>query len=49
MVGSFRPQINKMLHDGVLLDISQLEKFLVKDVVMNVKKDHTSLGLLFST
>ena len=48
MVASFRPQINKQMDDGIGLDISALEKFGVTDVVMNIKKDHSSIGLLFS-
>ena len=48
MLSSFRPQINQSLQNGIGLDISILEKYGISDIVMNIKKDYSSIGLVFS-
>lgn len=47
MVGSFRPQINKQIQDGIHLDISKLEKFDVENILMTTKKNYAAVGVVF--
>lgn len=47
MIGSFRPQINKLIQAGIPLDISALEKYEVDKVLMATKKDYAAIGIGF--
>lgn len=47
MVGSFRPQINKQIQDGIHLDISMLMKYDVEGILMTTKKDYAAVGVVF--
>ena len=48
LIGSFRPQINKSIQEGIELDISPLSKYKIVDLLMSIKKDHLFLGVNLS-
>lgn len=47
MIGSSRPQINQLIQTGIKLDLSKVEKYDVKEVLMLTKKDYAAIGVVF--